>query len=268
MTITVIGKNSLIGRNLLDNPLTTGWQFLTHQQALESGEWIGESGIIINLAFSPQLKKVAYDESLDIDGKIVRLIRPCKIHYIMMSSRTVYGPATAPDGCISESQHPQPQTPYGRNKLIIEQKLEDILGEERLTILRASNVFGHESGRPSFFGMALDSLKKNNEIVFDMNAATRRDFIAVWRLAESLIEITKAPQAGLFNLGSGIPLSCRQIAQWIIEGYGQGSIRQTQNDIRDDFYLDISRTTATFGIHPLTPEQIKNDCIQCGAAIR
>jgi nucleoside-diphosphate-sugar epimerase len=183
----------------------------------------------------------------------------------MMSSRTVYGPALF-DGCLRESDKPAPQTPYARNKLHIEQRLSDRL-KDRLTILRGANVFGHEMGRKSFFGMALASLKSNRQIVFDMNPAVKRDFLAVWHVADALGHIAASPKPGLYNLGSGYGTACRDIASWIIKGYGNGKIISTNDDLRDDFYLDMTKTKTAFKLPVITPAMMRQDCIDCGKTL-
>lgn len=268
MAIIIVGKNSLIGKSLAEVKTDTPYLFLSHQEALSRDDWLSSCDTLINLAFSSALKTQTYAPEEDIDQKLAHKIKARGSHYIMMSSRTVYGPALAADHRIDETQPPSPQTLYGQNKWRIERQLIDILGPERLTILRGANIFGHEYGRTSFFGMALKSLKEKNKIVFDMNAQTKRDFIATWHIASALAKIGLNPQSGIYNLGSGYPLTCHQIAEWLIEGYGSGSIHQTSDDIRDDFYLDMNKTQKAFNLQDITPSLIRQDCVSCGQAIR
>jgi dTDP-4-dehydrorhamnose reductase/UDP-glucose 4-epimerase len=183
----------------------------------------------------------------------------------MVSSRAVYGPGVS--NRLFETDTPHPETVYGRNKWRIEQQLQDLCGA-RLSIVRCANVFGHEFGRKSFFGMALTNLKNMNQIVFDMNPDVRRDFIAVWHVVRAFHKMAQAPQAGLYNLGSGFGTSCLDVAAWIIKGYGRGDIISTSDERRDNFYLDMQKTQSVFALPPLTSAVLEQDCFACGKALK
>ena len=263
MTNIVIGKNSLIGTEMQSRFSGPDWLFLSHDKALENLGWVNSATCVINFALSPALRTRAYSPAEDIDLKLAELIRDTQSRFIMMSSRLVYG-----DGDnLRETNPPKPATDYARNKLQTETALTTIL-QNRLTILRGANVFGHEYGRKSFFGMALGKLKNQGQIVFDMNPAVERDFIAVWHVADTIARIAAAPHPGIFNLGSGYGTPCRDIAAWLIEGYGTGEIITTSDAPRDAFFLDMSKSKATFGLPDITPAMIREDCRACGAALR
>lgn len=264
MTIVVVGKNGLMGTEMQRHFSGTEWLFLSHSEALADTTWTKTARCLINFAFSPALRVNDYDENEDIDSRLASLTQP-HTHYIMMSSRTVYGPAPI-DSCLRESDKPAPQTPYAHNKLHIEQRLTDQL-KDRLTVLRGANVFGHEAGRKSFFGMALASLKNKGQIVFDMDPAVKRDFLAVWHVADALGRIAASPKPGLYNLGSGYGTPCRDIASWLIEGYGSGEMVSTSDELRDDFYLDMTKTKTAFKLPAVTPAMMRQDCVDCGRAL-
>ncbi len=264
MSIVVVGKNSMMGREMQRHFSGAEWLFLDHKQALSDQSWVNDARCVINFAFSPVLRHHEYDAAQDIDLKLARAMNS-QCHYIMVSSRAVYGPGIS--NRLFETNTPHPQTLYGQNKWHIEQQLHDLCGD-RLTILRCANVFGHEYGRRSFLGMALTNLKNMGEIVFDMNPEVRRDFIAVWHVARTIGAIASAPKAGLYNLGSGYGTPCQDIASWVIKGYGKGVMISTSDERRDDFYLDMEKTQATFKIPAITRAMLEQDCFDCGAKLK
>lgn len=263
MTIVVVGKNSLMGKEMQAHSSTSGWLFLTHEESLVDTSWAEQAQCVINFALSPALRTAHYNADEDIDLKLASLIRKKQSHYIMMSSRMVYGSG----GCLHETDIVHPQTIYAKNKRITECSLIDML-DDRLTILRGANVFGHEYGRKSFFGIALSNLRHKGLITFDMNPDVERDFIATWHVADAIVKIVAVPQSGIFNLGSGYGTKCRDIASWIIEGYGAGEIISTNNEMRDGFYLDMSKTKTHFDVSNITPLIMRKDCQICGAALK
>lgn len=263
MTIVVTGKNSLIGREMQKRFQGPGWLFMSHDEALADTSWIHGATCIINFALSPNLRTRPYSSDDDIDLKLAHLIQNKTIHYIMMSSRLVYGAG----GRLCETDTPTPHTIYAQNKLETEKNLTDILND-RLTILRGANVFGHEYGRKSFFGMALGNLHHKGQIIFDMNPDVERDFIAAWHVAKAIANIAIEPSPGIFNLGSGYGTRCRDIATWIIEGYGSGEIISSSPELRDEFYMDMTKTNATFDVDSITPEIMRGDCQSCGKALQ
>lgn len=264
MSIVVVGKNSMMGREMQKHFSGAGWTFLTHIEAQSDVSWAHHAQCVINFAFSPFLRHHEYEADQDIDLKLARTMGP-SCHYIMVSSRAVYGSGVS--NRLFEKDMPQPQTPYGQNKWRIERQLSDICAD-RLTVVRCANVFGHEYGRRSFFGMALTNLRNMNRIVFDINPDVRRDFIAVWHVARALGVMAHAPRAGLYNLGSGYATPCQDIASWIIKGYGKGEIVSTSDERRDDFYLDMEKTHDVFKLPPITPAMLAQDCFDCGKALR
>lgn len=264
MSIVVVGKNSMMGREMQKHFSGNRWMYLSHTQAQADASWTDNARCVINFAFSPALRHHEYDADQDIDLKLARAMNP-QCHYIMVSSRAVYGPGVS--NRLFETNTPHPQTLYGQNKWRIEQRLHEFCGD-RLTVLRCANVFGDEYGRHSFFGMALTNLKNMGQVVFDMNPEVRRDFIAVWHVARAIGTIAQTPLTGLYNLGSGYGTPCQDIAEWIIKGYGKGEIVSTSDERRDDFYLDMEKTHAAFKLPLITRAMLAQDCFDCGAKLK
>ncbi|MEM7650450.1 MAG: sugar nucleotide-binding protein [Pseudomonadota bacterium] len=237
MSVVVVGKNSFIAQHLQHSELCADWLFLSHDEALQNDSPIKSAKTVINCAFSPDLFKENYNEENDIDTQLAKRIQNSDARYIMLSSRLVYGDTEH----LSEHEEPEPNTPYGHNKFKIEKNLYDILGNERLCILRCSNIFGYELGRKSFFGYMLGSLKEQNKIIFNMSADTQKDFMPVETLSEILISIESKQLIGLYNLGSGFSIACGDIAQFVIQGFGKGKLEIEDHKIHGQFFMNVSK---------------------------
>lgn len=261
MTIVVIGKTGLLGQTL---QVHEGWQCLSHEEALQDTGWVTTASCVINCAFSPVLRTGPYQAEQDIDLKLAMLIKnSTNCHYIMISTRAVYGLSDGLHGW-AEDATPSPLTDYARNKLQIENNVRDILSPERQTILRLTTMFGYELDRPSFFGLALTGLLRHETITLDMDPLVKRDFLSVWRFADAMKVIAANPEAGIYNLGSGIGTECGAIAGWLIEGFGDGHLNPGTAP-KDPFWLDMTKTYTTWpALHVITADDTRNDVLQCG----
>lgn len=272
MTITVIGKDSFLANalQLYTKNLSSGtlYRFLDYQEALNDTSWASSSDTVINFAFSPKMHESGYEESSDLDSKLAKYIQEYSdISYVMMSSRKVYGETSAKTP-ISENAERKPDTPYGKAKAEIESRLQNILGKDRLTILRPANIFGPEIGRRTFFGIALTNLQDNNIITYDFDPQTKKDFISSAYFAKTLHTVLQKPQPGIFNIGSGFSIECEKIAAWLIEGFGSGKLEVTRPVIHDSFELDTRKMYEAYGIKPYSIDLLRSDCLEAGNTIK
>lgn len=256
MTITIIGKNSYLGRSLAEHAGGPDWQFLSHDEAFERTDWLESTRTVFNLAYHPDLKTGRYDPDKDIDRKLAEKVAEKDIHYVMASSRLVYG--FAPDDLIlREDMEPAPETPYAKNKYETEKALAEILPPERLTILRMGNIIGFEPGRKSFMGQALTKLQEDGRMEFDIAPDAIRDFLPVTYWAEIVSAVLQAPKPGIFNVGSGLGTTTDDIASWLMEARGQGRAHYTALSYDGQFILDMSKTSAAYEFEAVSKALLK-----------
>lgn len=255
MNVAIIGHNSFIARALARRNMP-GWRFYGHK------DWAAalDADCVINCAFNPALRDSEADELNCLDTQIAAKAHG---HFVMISSRAVYG--TAENAVWTEDAPINPQTPYARNKAAAEKRVQSL--SPRVTILRAGNIFGTEPGRRSFMGMAQDSLHARGEVVLDMHPAVMRDFLPVDNAAALIAVVAAAPRAGIFNLGAGFGTACGDMAAWLIEGYGSGRVVPGTVQ-RDGFILTMDKF---YGVWPDAPrvrvDDIKEACIAAGREI-
>ena len=99
-----------------------------------------------------------------------------------------------------------------------------------------------------------------------MSPKTRRDFLPVEQAAQAIVECAKSGISDTFNLGCGFPVACGDVAKWLIEGYGRGTIIATDR-VYDEFYLNVEKWTSHFG--PLIEQDaLRERCVELGQRLR
>ena len=139
---------------------------------------------------------------------------------VFASSAAVYGtPDTIP---ISEEATPGPLSPYGRSKLEAEKLCQTVAADHGVTIpqLRLFNIFGprqrvdNEAGVVSIF---LNRARKSEPLTIYGDGNQTRDFIYIDDVVDALLLAATHPQVPSipFNVGTGIPVSIRELAETI-----------------------------------------------------
>ncbi|MBL6081901.1 NAD(P)-dependent oxidoreductase [Belnapia sp. T18] len=224
---------------------------------------------MVNCAYDPRLKSQPYDAAYDVDLPLAASAAAAAAPYVMLSSRVVYG-MTGRDGRLAEDMPLAPTSHYGRAKRETEARLRAIPGLA-LTILRLANIIDPldaEGERVSFFGLALRGLRCEGRITFDMSPFVERDFLPAEILAERLVMVAADPRPGQFNMGSGVALPCGRIAEWLIEGYGGGTLLVSNCRDYDGFCLDMTAAARTWRFRPLGPAELRRHCVAAGRLLR
>lgn len=256
--ILVFARNSFLARQVI-SALPAGACVPVSHDAVERTDLLDGIATVISFALSPDLRRDDYDLDGDPDVRLAQRIGERPIRHVMLSTRKVYAPSARP---LSERDPLRPSDAYGRNKLRIEQRLRDLLGD-RLTVLRLGNIFGYERGRRTFLGLALDRLAGEGAIHFDMSPFVVRDFLPVERAADILADIARDPPGGVLNVGSGIGLATGRLALWILKGYGRGHLVIESPGEHDPFVLDVGRLEARLG-RILTLAELEASCRALG----
>lgn len=255
--ITVIGKSSFLARHLAEQ--YPDWTYIDYQYALSETKWVRECDVVINCAFHPDLRTGDYSPVKDIDFLLSGYVTASNVHYIMLSSRAVYGEAPPESHIFNESHKPNPTTLYGKNKYISEQAIENILPPERMTIIRSANIFGPEYGRSTFFGLMLTSLKDEGVLRFNIAPDAQRDFLSARKWAQYLGKIADSPKSGIYNLGSGHGTTTQELADLMIKHNGSGTVEFTGNSHDGQFILDMSKAKQDYGLDDYSREEFEED---------
>ena len=222
MNLLIIGKKSLLCRLFLENTRIEHLHICSRNEIKKIN--FNNFTHVINFSFNPKLKTLRYNEKLDLDLKLSKIIARYKIIYILISTRFVYSGIHSK---FTEREHRtlKPKNIYGKNKLIIENKIRKIIPKKHL-ILRLSTIlyFNLAYKRKLFSYTMLNSLKKNNKIYFDCNKDTYKDFILPGYFAKCLDRLILNNSKGTYNLCSGIKIKVKKIAEKVVKGFKSGKI--------------------------------------------
>jgi len=234
MKTLIVGKNSFIAK--------TAYQNINDAEKISYGDIdkvnLNEYNTILNCAITNEYRTEVYDEEKDLDIQLARIAEQYGMHYVMISTRKVYGTSNDLKTYDEESEL-NPNDRYGENKLISEYKIMDLM--ESCTILRASNVFGYEPDRKSFMGFCMNQLRDTGKIVYDINPYNIRDFIDVDTFARILALVCELKPNGFYNVGSNLGLTVGDVSRYLIKGFGSGELDAKSDKFFDQFVLDNSK---------------------------
>jgi UDP-glucose 4-epimerase len=256
----VIGRGSFLARSFSSRCGELALTAVSHRE-LDAIDF-SRIDVVVNFALEPRYYTAPYSDEIDFDLAIAARIKKTRTHYLCLSTRRAY--ATADSWGASEASPARGDTQYGRNKVITETRLHDLLGA-RLTVVRLPNVIGYEYGgtRGRFMESVLNSLKRYGCIYFDMSPRTRREFLPDTVFADAMLWFVGARPAGIFNLGLGFAVEVGHIARWVLEGYGSGRLVIDDPSQRDEFYLDTTKLRRHFEI-PADEGHLRHFCVQLG----
>lgn len=272
MNVLVIGQSSFIAQHLKKHPIAKDWDYISYKGFEAAAEWKKKPSCVINLALDSIVREGQHS---DLDIKVGKKAQASGAHLIAISTRAVYGTSDSFNVFTENSPFLEDCTPYGKAKRNIEAELLNSLDNQKLTILRPSNIFGFEyqpeAPRKSFFGQMLYSLKHEGEINFNMSPKTHRDFLPVESFVDIVVEIVLNPTAGIFNVGSGVGTPCGDIAGWVMEGYQQGALKiEPEASTTDGFIVDTQKLLNSYPLSITCPDKdvIQRACINIGKQLR
>ena len=133
---------------------------------------------------------------------------------IFLSAADVYG---KPRSDISENETYIPKNFYGTYKLTAENILRLSLGHIPLSILRLPGIYGGVDDNSSLLSRFVKSIAVSKEIVLSNNGETRRGFLSINFLSESILAAIKKPIPGVYNVSDANELSLLKIIQILSE---------------------------------------------------
>ncbi len=268
MRIVLVGKGSFIARAVANAAQSRKLDCLAlaHDAPLDN---LAPSDHVINFALRPEYRTGPYASDSDFDLHIARAAKRAKAHFVMLSTRRVYGQDSR-WGAMENMVAAGDETTYGRNKALTEKAVFESLSG-KTGIFRLSNIFGYEYDesppRKSFLGLMLESLKQENIIFFDMHPDTRRDFLPVELTASLLLDRALDRTEGIYNLGCGFAVNCGDLADWVCEGYGDGKLAYEPATPRDEFFLNMDKWRSQFDL-PVDENMIHDYCVGLGRRLR
>lgn len=154
-----------------------------------------------------------------------------KIPFQYASSASVYG-SVPKDFSIPENAPTQPQTPYAASKLLFDKKILKLMSAEyfnrvefNIQGLRYFNVYGkneeHKLDQASPITKFTKQAKDTGKIkIFEGSENIFRDFVCVDDVVQAKLELAfNRMNSGIFNVGTGNPISFLEVAKLIARKY-------------------------------------------------
>lgn len=263
--ILIVGKDSFLAKEFIKKLKPNSFYTVSHKEALKT-DVLDRVNCIVNFAYNPMLNSIPYEESLDLDYLVRKKIISLNVHYVMISSRKVYG-----ENCkwnSKEFDELKPKDYYGLNKKRVERRLLEI-GENNLTILRLGNVMGEELDirRVRMGSYLINSLRNSQGIEISYSLKTRKDVISSDYFIKVLDWVVANKPNGIYNIGSGCSQEIGVIAGWLISGYGEGKISSQSSKIDDEFQLDCTKFKKLSGLFE-SPLELRRFITNIGMRLR
>ena len=149
--------------------------------------------------------------------------------FIFASSMSVYGDKKPGSEKVSELAECSPASYYGCNKLASEKMIEVFSRQAGIqsTLLRFFNVYGPGQNmknlKQGMVSIYMAYLMKNEPVTVKGSLDRFRDFIYIEDLLDllTLIEKSQATHQQVFNVGTGVKTTVRDLLQALLKAYGK-----------------------------------------------
>ena len=271
-TVTVIGKNSNLAQFLAKKPETADWLFLGHDEISEREAEIRASDTVINFALHPDVVATGkVTPETDIDSQLADMLADTNAHLIVASTRKVYGEKPTNPELTTDS----PLTPtdvYGEGKKQIEENVRAHMPEDRLTILRLTNVIGwnhKDLSQKGFAGYVFNELcNKGGYMELDYDPECLRDFLPQEKFCEVMVAIANDPKSGTYNFGSDRPMKVGTlVSAWTYGFNGMMMVDREQKRFAD-VYMSSNEIYRDTGIPSMSEDEIIDTLKSEGKALR
>jgi UDP-glucose 4-epimerase len=171
------------------------------------------------------VERPAFDADVNVIGtvRVLEAARAARARVVFTSSGgAIYGECPRP---AREDDDLQPLSPYGASKLAGEEYLATwnrLHGAEHVSC-RLANVYGPRqlaSLEGGVIAIFLDRLRDGQETVIFGDGEQTRDFVHVGDVVAGLLAAAASRGGGIYNIGSGIATSIREVHERCAEAAG------------------------------------------------
>ncbi len=160
---------------------------------------------------------------------------------------------------VHERMAPQPTSPYGASKLMLEGYLSAYSSSYDVSgcALRFSNIYGPRSfHKGSVVAHFYKRILAGEPLIVYGDGSQTRDFLYVGDLVAAILAVVDGDAQGAFQLGSGKPTTVNQLLDAMRSVTGH-DIEVDYQDFRAgevrDTWCEIDKARAGFGFDPTTP---------------
>jgi len=219
---------------------------------------------VVHLAADTRVIDSIADPALNFDVNVVgsfRLLEAMRakgVHRLINASTggAIIGAATPP---VHEGMVPNPISPYGASKLAVEGYCSAFAGSygAQALSLRFANVYGPRSyHKGSVVAAFLKQVLTGAPLVVYGDGEQTRDFVYIADLCDGIARGLHSGRSGVFQLGSGVPVSVNQLIAVIRAVVAPHPLHVDYRPARageiDRTWCDVTRARAELGYAPVT----------------
>ena len=262
VAVTVIDNESLGDRKHLDlSKVRFIRGDLRNRDELRSA--LEGQDVVVHLAADTRVVESIADPAHNFECNVVgtfNLLEHCRelgVNRIVAASTggAILGDVEPP---VHEQMAPQPTSPYGASKLMLEGYLSAYASSYGIgsCALRFSNIYGPRSfHKGSVVAHFYRQVLAGDKLVVYGDGSQTRDFLYVGDLVEGIWTAAEGPAQGAFQLGSGAPTTLNQLLEHMRTVTGH-EIEVVYQDFRAgevrDTWCEIEKAREGFGFDPAT----------------
>ncbi len=262
VAVTVIDNESLGDRKHLDlSKVRFIAGDLRNRDELRSA--LEGQDVVVHLAADTRVVESIADPAHNFECNVVgtfnllELCRELGVNRVVAASTggAILGDVEPP---VHEQMAPQPTSPYGASKLMLEGYLSAYASSYgiRSCALRFSNIYGPRSfHKGSVVAHFYKQFLAGDKLVVYGDGSQTRDFLYVADLVEGIWTAAEGPAQGAFQLGSGAPTTLNQLLEHMRTVTGH-EIEVVYQDFRAgevrDTWCEIEKARTGFGFDPAT----------------
>jgi UDP-glucose 4-epimerase len=262
VTVTVIDNESLGDRRHLDlEKVRFIAGDLRNRDELRSA--LEGQDAVVHLAADTRVIESIADPAHNFESNVIgtfnllELCRELGVERIVAASTggAILGDVEPP---VHEQMAPQPTSPYGASKLMLEGYLSAYSSSYGLSscALRFSNIYGPRSfHKGSVVAHFYKQILAGEKLVVYGDGSQTRDFLYVGDLVEAIWAAVESPAEGAYQLGSGKPTTVNHLLEVIrtVTGLDLEVVYQDfrAGEVRDT-WCEIEKARTSFGFDPAT----------------
>jgi UDP-glucose 4-epimerase len=262
VAVTVIDNESLGDRKHLDlNKVRFIAGDLRNRDELRSA--LEGQDVVVHLAADTRVIQSVADPVNNFENNVIgsfnllELCRELGVSRVVAASTggAILGDVEPP---VHEQMAPQPTSPYGASKLMLEGYLSAYASSYDISscALRFSNVYGPRSfHKGSVVAHFYKQVLAGEKLVVYGDGSQTRDFLYVGDLVEGIWTAAESPAPGAYQLGSGTPTTVNQLLELMraVTGLELDVVYQDfrAGEVRDT-WCDIEKARANLGFDPST----------------
>jgi nucleoside-diphosphate-sugar epimerase len=254
MKFTVLGSSGFIGGRLVHHLRDRGHEVDCPPRNTDLLRGRHLNHLVFAIGLTGDFRKRPFDAIEAHVNVACRVLQETSFDsFLYLSSTRVYG-GLPPDAIASESASlsvaPNADSLYDLSKLLGEAACLT-MKSPAVRVARLSNVYGPGHSPHTFLGAVTKELRDTGRVTIHDDPASSKDYVSIEDVLPTLEAIALTGRDRIYNVASGQPVRCRDLATWIqrpVTFSGRGTPRIFPR-------IDVSKISEEFSFLPRSLER-------------